>query len=118
MSFYHDKQIKIYGCFLTSFGLLIVGVWLLFYLHQTNAVKMTCLLHGEAVVSSLLEQGVSRNIIAAAITNTHISIAGEELSAAVGIKNLNNSSDLPYITQFQHTSIYSIIAISLSLIHS
>ena len=115
MSFYHDKQIKIYGCFLTSFVFLIVGVWLLFYLHQTNAVKITCLLHDEAVVSSLLEQGVSRNIIAEAITNTHISIAGEELSAAVGIKNLNNSSDLPYITQFQHTSIYSIIAISLLL---
>ncbi len=83
MSFYHDKQIKIYGCFLTSFVFLIVGVWLLFYLHQTNAVKITCLLHDEAVVSSLLEQGVSRNIIAEAITNTHISIAGEELSAAV-----------------------------------
>ena len=115
MSFYHDKQIKIYGCFLTSFVFLIVGVWLLFYLHQTNAVKITCLLHDEAVVSSLLEQGVSRNIIAEAITNTHISIAGEELSAAVGIKNLNNSSGLPYITQFQHTSIYSIIAISLLL---
>ena len=115
MSFYHDKQIKIYGCFLTSFVFLSVGVWLLFYLHQTNAVKITCLLHDEAVVSSLLEQGVSRNIIAEAITNTHISIAGEELSAAVGIKNLNNSSGLPYITQFQHTSTCSIIAISLLL---
>jgi signal transduction histidine kinase len=74
-----------------------------------------CLLHDEAVISSLLEQGVSRDIIAAAITNTHISTAGEELSAAVGIKNLNNHSGLPYITQFQHTSIYSIIAISLLL---
>jgi len=95
MSFYHDKQIKIYGCFLTSFGLLIVGVWLLFYLHQTNAVKMTCLLHDEAVVSSLLEQGVSRDIIAAAITNTHISIAGEELSAAVGIKNPKKPFGVP-----------------------
>ena len=115
MSFYHDKQIKIYGCFLAAFGFLIAGAWLLFYLYQTNSVKMTCLLHDEAVISSLLEQGVSRDIIAAAITNTHISIAGEELSAAVGIKNLNNSSGLPYITQFQHTSIYSIIAISLLL---
>ena len=113
MSFYHDKQIKIYGCFLAAFGFFIAGTWLLFYLYQTNSVKMTCLLHDEAVVSSLLEQGVSRDIIAAAITNTHISIAGEELSAAVGIKNLNNRSGLPYITQFQHTSIYSIIAISL-----
>lgn len=116
MSFYHDKQIKIYGCFLAVFGFLIVGAWLLFYLYQTNSVKMTCLLHDEAVISSLLEQGVSRDIIAAAITNTHISIAGEELSAAVGIKNLNNSSGLPYITQFQHTSIYSITAISLLLV--
>ena len=115
MSFYHDKQIKIYGCFLAAFGFLIAGAGLLFYLYQTNSVKMMCLLHDEAVISSLLEQGVSRDIIAAAITNTHISIAGEELSAAVGIKKPNNSSGLPYITQFQHTSIYSIIAISLLL---
>lgn len=115
MSFYHDKQIKIYECFLAAFGFLIVGAWLLFYLYQTNAVKVTCLLHDEAVISSLLEQGVSRDIIATAITNTRISIAGEELSAAVGIKNQNNSSGLPYITQFQHTSIYSIIVISLLL---
>ena len=83
MSFYHDKQIKIYGCFLAVFGFLIAGAGLLFYLYQTNSVKMMCLLHDEAVISSLLEQGVSRDIIAAAITNTHISIAGEELSAAV-----------------------------------
>ncbi len=115
MSFYQDKQIKLYGCFLAVFSLLIAGAWLLLYLYQTNSVKITCLLHDEAVVSSLLEQGVSRDIIAAAITNTRISIAGEEFSAAVGIKNLNNRFGLPYITQFQHTSIYSIIAISLLL---
>lgn len=53
MSFYHDKQIKIYGCFLAAFGLLIVAVWLLFYLYQINTVKMMSLLHDEAVVSSL-----------------------------------------------------------------
>ncbi|WP_322202568.1 sensor histidine kinase [Acutalibacter intestini] len=115
MSFYQDKQIKIYGYFLAAFGFLMVGAWLLFYLYQTNSVKTTCLLHDEAVVSSLLEQGVSRDIIAAAITNTHISIAGEELSAAVGIKSLKNRSGLPDITQIQHTSICSMIAISILL---
>ena len=40
MSFYHDKQIKIYGCFLAVFGFLIAGAWLLFYLYQTNSVKI------------------------------------------------------------------------------
>ncbi|MDE7245130.1 MAG: HAMP domain-containing histidine kinase [Oscillospiraceae bacterium] len=116
MSFYQDKHIKLYGYFLTAFGLFIVEVLMLFNFYQASTIKMTYLRHDEAVVSALLEQGISKDIIAAAITNTHISTDGEKLSAAIGIESPNKNADLPYITQFQHTSVYLILAVSLLLV--
>lgn len=115
MSFYHDKLIKAYGCFLVLFCLLIIGVGLTFQVYQANTVKTMFLLHDEAIASSLLEQGISKDVIAVALTNTDISTKGEKLTYAIGIGQ-NAGADLPFITQFQHISIYSMIVISLLLI--
>ncbi len=115
MSFYHNKVIKAYGCFLVLFCLLLIGAGLTFQVYQADTVKAMFLLHDEAVVSSLLEQGISKDVIAVALTNTDISTNGEKLTYAIGIGQ-NAGSDLPFITQFQHISIYSMIVISLLLI--
>ena len=51
---------------------------------QIHHVKSLYLTHDEAMASSLLEQGVSRGVIAAALNNSEISEAGRSLLVSVG----------------------------------
>ena len=70
MSFGRDRQIRHYCEFLIAFVLLLFfsGMWA--YSQQASIVRDLFLEHDRAVVTSLLEQGISEDVIARAITNT------------------------------------------------
>lgn len=106
MNFYRDKQIRIYLIFLILLSLFIVGGSLLFAYNQVDNAKDIYICHDEAVASSLLEQGVSTDIIVTALTNPEANQQGKELVKAVGINNQTENSLLPFISQFQKRTIY------------
>ena len=76
MSLYQDRQIKGFLLFLLLFALLFVGTGTVLTIYQVNDAEVLWLKHDEAVSSSLLEQGVSKEVIAVAFTNTEISKDG------------------------------------------
>ncbi len=109
MSLYRDKQIKGFSIFLILFALLLFGMSLVFGMSQINNVKALYLGHDGAVASSLLEQGVSRDIIAVALTNTEINEAGQNLLTDIGIGNQSDNRMLPFIYQFQRSTFCVLI---------
>lgn len=58
--------------------------------------------HDRAIVSSLLEQGISKEVIANAISSKESSTAGVELLNDWGITQNVMGSLLPYFSQFQY----------------
>ena len=76
MSLYQDRQIKGFLLFLTLFALLFVGTATVLTIYQVNDAEVLWIKHDEAVSSSLLEQGVPKEVVAVAFTNTDIIISG------------------------------------------
>ena len=118
MSLYQDRQIKGFLLFLTLFALLFVGTATVLTIYQVNDAEVLWLKHDEAVSSSLLEQGVPKEVVAVAFTNTDISDDGRSLLAAAGLGKQSESSMRPYFNQFQrsafcaamHCAIFSLCA--------
>lgn len=79
MSLYQDRQMKGFLIFLILFSLLFVGTGTVLTIYQVNDVEVLWLKHDEAISSSLLEQGVSKEVIAVAFTNTNICEGGRSL---------------------------------------
>lgn len=102
MSIFHDRQVKFFSIFIVLYIALIfcVGAW--FCQTQITAAKSMYLEHDRAVVSALLEQGISKEIIANAIFSTDTSVAGIELSNYLGITPYTIGSTLPHFSQFQN----------------
>jgi len=103
MSLYQDRQIKGFLLFLTLFALLFVGTATVLTIYQVNDAEVLWLKHDEAVSSSLLEQGVPKEVVAVAFTNTDISDDGRSLLAAAGLGKQSESSMRPYFNQFQRS---------------
>lgn len=116
MSLYRDKQIRGFCFFLAFFALLLLGTGINFGISQINNAKTLYLTHDEAVASSLLEQGVSRDVIAVALNNTEISDDGRMLLAAAGIGEQTKNDTLSFIHQFQQSTSYALIAIAAFLL--
>ena len=100
MSLYQDRQIKGFLLFLTLFALLFVGTATVLTIYQVNDAEVLWLKHDEAVSSSLLEQGVPKEVVAVAFTNTDISDDGRSLLAAAGLGKQSESSMRPYFNNF------------------
>lgn len=104
MNLCRDKQIKGFLLFLISFALLLVGTETVLAIYQVNDVEVLWLTHNEAVVSSLLEQGVSKEAIVTALTNTEISEDGRSLLAAAGLGKQTGINIRPFLNQFQQST--------------
>lgn len=72
--------------------------------------------HDTAIVSSLLEQGVSNEVIATAIFNTKVSIPGTELLNFLGIGENNIRNSLPCFSRFQYHSFLKVCLLCVVLI--
>ncbi len=115
MSLFRDKQIRGYFIFQLLFALLVFGAGLVLGMCQINGAKAMYLGHDEAVASSLLEQGVSREVIATSLTNTRISKAGQDLLTVVGIGEQTNNSMLPFLYQYQKSVFFTLTMIAMLL---
>ena len=109
MSLYQDRQIKGFLLFLTLFALLFVGTVTVLTIYQVNDAEVLWLKHDEAVSSSLLEQGVPKEVVAVAFTNTDISDDGRSLLAAAGLGKQSESSMRPYFNQFQRSTFCTML---------
>ena len=115
MSFYRDKEIKGYIVFLIFFSMLLLSIGVVFGMQQISNAKALYLAHDEAVASSLLAQGISRDAVANALTNTEICDAGRELLTTTGIGNNTENKNLPFIYQFQKSTFNTLIIITTLL---
>ncbi|MCH5345312.1 MAG: HAMP domain-containing histidine kinase [Acetatifactor sp.] len=104
MSFLYDKQIRRYCFFMAGMILLLFLSGLGFIVIQTNTVQAAFLEHENTIVTSLLDQGVSREIIGAAVSNTQTSDAGSDFLASVGRTTQTASCLLPFTDTFERTT--------------
>lgn len=102
MSIFRDRQVKFFSLFIVLYIVLTFGAGMWFCQTQISASKSMYLEHDRAVISALLEQGISKEIIANAIFSTDTSVAGIELSNYLGITPYTIGSTLPHFSQFQN----------------
>lgn len=109
MRIFHDRQIKIFSFFIALYIILIFGMGIWFYQDQIVVSQSMYLEHNRAIVSSLLNQGVSKEVIANAVFAKEVSSAGIELSQNLGITRNTPGSLLPYFSQFQYDFLLTIL---------
>lgn len=109
MNLFRDKQIRYFGIFLFSFPLLLFLFGMALNAVQEKAVHNLFLSHDRAIVTSLIEQGVSKAVIAKAVMNTVSSPEGTTLLANIGVTEHTAIRFLPFIAEFQQVSSYSLL---------
>lgn len=115
-----DKTIKRYYTLLCLFSVILVTTALMFCLCMTRSAKTMLLSHDEAIASSLIEQGISENVIARALTasghaDTICSPKGFELLQKIGIRPALETQLLPHLHVFQKHSVCSALIVFLPL---
>lgn len=115
MNFIRDKQIRNFCIFLLFFILLFCFSFKGLYAIQEKAAQKLFLSHDKAMVTSLLEQGVSKEVIAKAITNTKSSEEGTTLLANIGVTEDTMTRFLPFISEFQQTTGYAMLLMGVFL---
>ncbi len=116
MSIFRDRQIKRFSFFIAIYNILFVGIASWFFQSQISAAKSMFVEHDTAIVSSLLEQDISNEVIATAIFNTKVSTSGTELLNYLGIGENSIRNSLPYFSQFQYHSFLKICLLCIVLI--
>ncbi len=112
MSLMRDKCIKKLLVEITFFILVLYLFDIFFGIIQKNIVQSTMINHDNAIVSSLLEQGISENIIASAMTNADTTESGEELIKKLGITNNTDTRFIPFLSNFgKKTAVVNTIKI-------
>ncbi|WP_342758227.1 HAMP domain-containing sensor histidine kinase [Kineothrix sedimenti] len=106
MNLFRDKQISYFSAFLFSFVLLIFLSGMGLNAVQEKAIRNLFLSYDNAVATSLLEQGVSKDVIAEAITSTANSQEGTALLVNIGVTEHTAIRFLPYASEFQQISRY------------
>lgn len=111
MNIFRDKQVRNFGIFLLFFIFLVIVCSVGLYEAQGKIIQNLFLSHDNAVVTSLLEQGVSEDVIAKAITSSAGSQAGTDFLFKIGVTKHTAIRFLPFIDEFQHVSGYSMLMI-------
>ena len=106
MSVFRDRQIRFFSLFIVLYIVLIFGLVARLCQTQIAASKSMYLEHDRAVVSALLEQGISKEVIANAVSSTDTSAAGVEFLNNLGINQNTLSSLLPHFSQFQYHFLF------------
>lgn len=106
MNIFHDKQVRYYGIFLLFISLLLFLSGMGMHAVQSNAIRSLFLSHNQNIVTSLLEQGISKDIIVKAITNTTSSQEGMDLLTTIGLTEHTAIRFFPLIQSHQQTSWY------------
>lgn len=101
MSLYQDKQTRGFLLFLFLFVPLFIGAGTVLVVYQASDMKALWFTHDGAVTPSSLEQSVSKETIATALTDTEISEDGQSLLTAVGLGKQAETSIRSFLNQFQ-----------------
>ena len=104
ISFLYDRQTKRYCIFMAGLLLLLFLAGLWFVVIQTNTIKTAFLESEETVITALLDQGVSKEVIATALSNTNTSDVAGDFMASIGRTTQTASSLFPFTSAFQHTT--------------
>lgn len=113
MSMSRDRDFRGFALFILVFALLFAVAALSLLAFQVRQVKELYLAHDEAVVSALLEAGVSKSTVAAALTGTETTPDGQRLTAAVGIGARSDNALHPFISRFQSRTFAAVLAVAL-----
>ena len=101
MKLLQDKQIRYFCCFLIFFILILLGSGAWLFSHQTESVKQMLFIRENTMISVLLEQGVSEDVIAAAIANAESGESGRDFLRKIGRTGNTVAEALPEFTEFR-----------------
>ena len=116
MSMCQDKQVKGLFVFLLFFALLMPCLGLAAGMYQIYLTKSYYISHDEAIASSLLDQGISRDIVAGALTNTEDGKNGRALLRALGINDQTQNMHLDTVYRLQKSMIVGVLVASMLLL--
>ena len=105
MSLLHDKYNRWYCIFIAALVSLLFLTGLIVIDTQTAAAKEMFLTYNNAIATSLLKEGVSKEVIATALMNTETDTAGNKFLAAIGLSNNTDIENLPYVSTVKNTTL-------------
>ena len=108
MSLLRDKYNRWYCIFTAALVPLLFLIGLTVTGTQTAATKEMFLTHDNAIATSLLEEGVSKEVIATALMNTETDAAGNKFLAEIGLSNNTDIENLPYVSAVKNTTLISL----------
>lgn len=111
MNFLHDKHTRYYCIFIVTLVLLLFLMGITLINTQTAATKEIFLIHNNAIATSLLEDGVSKEVIATALMNTEADSTGSRFLAEIGLSNSTDIVNLPFISAAKNTMLTSLIGL-------
>ena len=101
MRLFLDKQIRYFCCFLILFLLVLFGSGAWLFSLQTDSAKEMLYTRENTMISVLLEQGVSEDVIAAAVANTESDERGTDYLSKIGRTGNTAANTLPEFTEFR-----------------
>lgn len=108
MNFLRERQSRHFFLSLITLSILLLGFGGVFCVWQTQYVKEMLLSHDNAVASSLLEQGVSPDVIASAVASTKDNEQGKSLIIQLGYTEKTAARYLPPVSRFESVTFRSV----------
>ncbi len=108
MSLLHDKYNRQYCIFIAALVPLLFLIGLTVIDTQTAATKEMFLTYDNAIATSLLEEGVSKEVIATALMNTEADTTGNKFLTEIGLSNNTDIENLPYVSAVKNTTLISL----------
>ena len=108
MNFLHDKHTRWYCIFIIALVLLLFLMGITVLDTQTATTKEMFLMHNNAIATSLLEEGISKEVIATALMNTETDSTGSRLLAEIGFSDSTDIENLPYVAAVKNTMLTSL----------
>ena len=103
MNFLHDKHSRYYCIFIVTLVLLLFLMGIAVIDTQTAATKEMFLTHNNAIATSLLEEGISKEVM-----NTEAGTTGNKFLAEIGLSNSTDIENLPYVSAVKNTILTSL----------
>ena len=106
---FRDKHTRYYCTFIIVLILFLFLIGIIVSETQTTATKEILLTHDNAIATSLLEEGISKEIVATALTNTETGSTGSEFLAEIGLSNRTDIRLFPYLSIVKNTMLSSLL---------
>ena len=101
MKLFQDRQFRYFCCFLIFFLLILFGSGAWLFSLQIDSAKEMLYTRDNTMISVLLEQGVSEDVIAAAVANTESGKRGTDYLSKIGRTGNTTANTLPEFTEFR-----------------